>query len=468
MPAWLLLFPILLAALGLFVVVRGVRGRVVDDHPLCRACGFDLIGLPVEVRTCSECGVDVSSPRAIRIGHRRRRPGMALLGLSLMAPTLIGAALLAWMKIGDVKWIEHAPYWYVARQSRTSVATDRDAALLELKRRILANQLSPAQVKPLTDAALAAQADLNVPWSAAWGDLIESAQVMGRLSGANWKQYLANAPQYKLVARPEVRRGDELPLRIAEAGARCGRRGLYVWSETVAEEGSDLIVPRDQGIGGRSGGSISTNGGGSTGHVLKLDPKLLAAAADGPKTIRVALKLDISPNQTNSQAPGVATKTIHLQTTWNLVPADAPTIKLIDDPGARAAIEKATRITSISASGSYVNLSLQFDPLPVPLAHKIILRADGREWPVSGIYVKANTNSGWGTGASVKDFDADVVDVILRPDAKTALNTIDMHEYWSGEVVVKDVKVKWPTTRRARPGPASRPTVGAGAGTGAE
>ena len=30
------------ALLGVFLVVRGWRGRRIDDHPLCRKCGYDL------------------------------------------------------------------------------------------------------------------------------------------------------------------------------------------------------------------------------------------------------------------------------------------------------------------------------------------------------------------------------------------------------------------------------------------
>jgi hypothetical protein len=59
--------------------------------------------------------------------------------------------------------------------------------------------------------------------------------------------------------------------------------------------------------------------------------------------------------------------------------------------------------------------------------------------------------SGWGTGGQVSHFDADVVDVIFRPDERTALDTVEMHNYWNGEVVVKDVKVtRPPPTTRAR------------------
>lgn len=42
-----------LAALAL--LIRGWRGKRIDDHPLCRACGFDLSGNS-DAKSCPECG----------------------------------------------------------------------------------------------------------------------------------------------------------------------------------------------------------------------------------------------------------------------------------------------------------------------------------------------------------------------------------------------------------------------------
>jgi hypothetical protein len=171
MPIWMLFAPALFLA-GLVIFVRGLRGRVVDDHPLCRACGFDLFGLPAGVNTCSVCGAELSSPKSIRVGHRRRQTGMVALGAVLMLPTLFGLALAGWFAANNVKWIEQAPYWYVARQTRSTVATERDAALSEIQRRIIGNEVSAPQIKRITDDALAIQANLNATWAAGWGDVV--------------------------------------------------------------------------------------------------------------------------------------------------------------------------------------------------------------------------------------------------------------------------------------------------------
>jgi ribosomal protein L37E len=66
-----LLALILAASVGLALTFRGLRGVRLDDHPLCRRCGYDLYGAPAGTTTCTECGADLARPRAMKIGHRR-------------------------------------------------------------------------------------------------------------------------------------------------------------------------------------------------------------------------------------------------------------------------------------------------------------------------------------------------------------------------------------------------------------
>ena len=45
LPGALLALPIVILIAATVLLIAGLRGRRVDDHPLCRRCGFDLIGL---------------------------------------------------------------------------------------------------------------------------------------------------------------------------------------------------------------------------------------------------------------------------------------------------------------------------------------------------------------------------------------------------------------------------------------
>lgn len=49
--------PLLLGfVIAVVLLRRGLRGRAIDDHPVCRACGFDLFNLPSDRAACPECG----------------------------------------------------------------------------------------------------------------------------------------------------------------------------------------------------------------------------------------------------------------------------------------------------------------------------------------------------------------------------------------------------------------------------
>jgi len=449
--------PILLIALlvlismpiGLFLLIRGLRGRAIDDHPVCRKCGFDLFGLPAGAEKCSECGADLTRPKAIRIGNRRRRLPLIWTGGFIFLIGFAVAGMIGVAALQNVNWIEYAPTWYVIRDSQSSVPADRDPALKELLRRLNGGELSDERIKDLVAKQLAWQIDKNTPWAVERGDLIDAAHAVGKMPADQWANYIGRAVEFKLVARPQVRRGDDVPVRIEHWADRCGSRTqAHLYTETSLLP-SDLVDISKNYIGGRNGsGMVGRGGRGSTGYTMVLDPKLVAAAPDGTKNLHMKVKVDLYDRSVNidSKIPPTATTMVALDTTWDLVPADAPTIKAVEDPSAKAGVEKATTINRITVNkrqgdSTYVNLSINFNNSPVPLACRIILKSGDREWDAGHIYVQKNVSSGWGTGNQAKNFDAKTVDVILRPDPRIVLDTVDMHEYWTGEAIIKNVPV---------------------------
>src|SRR3954451_5269023 len=101
---WLLAAPAAVGLASAAVLAYALRGRRVDDHPLCRTCGFDLFGKPVDSTRCPECGADLARRRAVRIGRRvcRRR----VLAVALPAVLLAGGWLgvVGWGAARGVDW----------------------------------------------------------------------------------------------------------------------------------------------------------------------------------------------------------------------------------------------------------------------------------------------------------------------------------------------------------------------------
>src|SRR3569833_487778 len=76
-----ILLPCALFFAAAAVLAYAMRRRRIDDHPICRRCGFDLFGKPETSNICSECGADLARRRAIRVGHFHRRTCLAFAAL---------------------------------------------------------------------------------------------------------------------------------------------------------------------------------------------------------------------------------------------------------------------------------------------------------------------------------------------------------------------------------------------------
>ena len=126
--AWIIA-SLLMALAGAAIAWLGWRGRRVGDHPICRRCGFDLFGLPGGVTTCSECGADLSAPRAVRIGHRRRLGRMLAAGVLLLLLAGSLTTLIGVTRSGDFEINGYKPVWLLAREAGSDDAALRDAAV---------------------------------------------------------------------------------------------------------------------------------------------------------------------------------------------------------------------------------------------------------------------------------------------------------------------------------------------------
>src|SRR2546425_8365233 len=101
---WMMLLPPAALLIGLVLLIRGLRGRRVDDHPICRRCGFDLFGRPETSTQCAECGADLTLPRAIQHGRRVRRGGMIFAGGTLVGIVLLIGGAVMWTTLSSTNW----------------------------------------------------------------------------------------------------------------------------------------------------------------------------------------------------------------------------------------------------------------------------------------------------------------------------------------------------------------------------
>ena len=201
----------LMSAVGLGLLVWGLRGRRVGDEPRCRRCRYELTGLVSP--NCPECGTEVDWAR-VRRGMRRRRPVAIVVAVVFLLVAGTGATIFA----KKVSW-----YVYCPTRGLISLAGFGDLdALKELESRWKTGSLSAAQTSSLAEACLRRQAltpkkkDLQ-QWKCV--EVLEALDVGGRLSEAQQERYYKQIIHgVKLQTRKVARQGEHLPVRVCIPG----------------------------------------------------------------------------------------------------------------------------------------------------------------------------------------------------------------------------------------------------------
>lgn len=198
MPDFITILFIGIAALGIWMLLRGWRGKRVDNHPWCRKCRHDLNGLWPGAAKCPECGVDLERIDAVELGQRARRPVMAAFGLLILLCCAGWLGTGAWRSMGTINWSAYKPDWWLVREARSTDPDTAARAMAVLKDRIGKGDVSDAQVAALVQQALRLQADESATWSPDWGDIILKSWVDGTLSPDQALQFAQRAARLEL------------------------------------------------------------------------------------------------------------------------------------------------------------------------------------------------------------------------------------------------------------------------------
>lgn len=272
--------------LGLFVTgallaLLGFRGRRINDHPICRGCQFDLLGIYPEVVTCPECGAGLKREHAVRIGARHRSIPLALLGLFLfLAPTVpIGIVGYAALTGTDVN--KYKPLGLLLWESGHATQEQSARIASELINRALTQSLSPDQYTRVIERALQLQADTSRPWSLAWGDLIERAKLDGVLTQSQEELFEAQSLPIEITTRPAARAGSTIPVIIkggqfrgstsSSTTSRVSLRGVRINGTSAATK----LPPR--------GSAIDPFFAGTPADTQNPDATIATLSASGPR-----------------------------------------------------------------------------------------------------------------------------------------------------------------------------------------
>ena len=432
----LLVLPIVILIAAMVLLIAGLRGRQVDDHPLCRRCGFDLVGLPEGGTVCSECGANLHRDRAIRTGHRVRRAGMIVLSLALLLPSLLWVGVVGYVTAADVNWMSHKPVWLLLRDADTD-----GAALAELLTRLNNGKLSATDVNRVVTKALAVQADSTRLWNGSWGDLIERARVVATVSEADWARYLQQAATLDLKARREVARGDPIWVEVTLKELRVGTtwKPDLMGSETLrridGEDCGDYAV----------GGFFFSHGSGdrTSGSLLRPDPTMIAALPAGAKTLSVNYRIAFS----DFHGQPVPEATAGLATRFTIREPPPPTVAIERNVAIHEEIQfaaQAFRVVYFPSGDLSLDLQLSAPP-SYDLAYDVFaVLPDGSERRLSSFATARATSRGARCTGKIGRLASDVktIDLVLRPSSEVALQTFTLTRLCAGEIRMKNVAIR--------------------------
>jgi hypothetical protein len=443
--------PALVLVIGVVLTTLGLRGRGIDDHPLCRRCGFDLFGSSGSMR-CPECGSELSA-KVIRHGHRvvRRRP--LTVGLILGIPSFLFLAGLCAMVVRGTDLEPYKPFWMLLREGDAR-------AIAELNRReVIAGALSKSQEQRLLAAALDVQGDSKRPWLPGWGDLIEAMRTAGKVPDEDWRQYARQGVSFSVEIRPVLRRGDALPIKLLHGVYRmASSTRLSGWARVKRTFIDQVHIEgpvRDSDLGGGDG--VYLGGSPSAGWIMvetvPTTAVQLKPLADGAHRFTADIDVEVGEGAPGKRSPVLASFTLPQSLPITLVAADARTVELVDDASFQPKIAAcgsvstpypASQKATVRVNSDGIQGNIFFDHPPINLAFDVFIRDQAKhEWKLNPINYRVGERYGWGIVGLVPGLDSDHVEIVLRSSADAARGTIDLTRIWGGTVVLHNVKVIW-------------------------
>lgn len=373
--------------LGLVMLIAAVRGRRVNDHPVCRRCRFDLVGLMPAAEACPECGSRLDAKNAVRVGARVRRYG-GLRGVVVAAAVLvIGLAGMGGLGVTAVRGVNiyvKLPTPVLVTISRVS---DSPQMLTELLARAQAGNVSTSSLKQLGERALSRQATAaagEITWNTAWGDLFVLAWEANQMSETDTRAFLDRAFTPSLKHRTRVRRGEKLGLTVMPVTrfapsefniAFVGEVGIEEPTELAAIKGTWRVYARSRGMS------------------YALMQVSLPPGEDGDRTLtcNVAWTLHMAPRADANLMSSVHTLPINLpRATWSRsitvrqVAPEAPVVDIVADENAVSQLRKSLKIVVEKKPIGRVVASYEQTPAAIALEAIVHELADGvrtgRRW----------------------------------------------------------------------------------------
>ncbi|MEL7473282.1 MAG: hypothetical protein AAGK04_08190 [Planctomycetota bacterium] len=466
--------------LGVVLLLWGRAGRRLDDHPVCRGCRFDLVGVWATDQTdtlCPECGTDLGDRGAVRVGNRRRRGGAMVTGGVCLVAAMVVGALGVTRSVSTSQLYAWAPTWFLASEL---LAMDADRAPLaagELDLRILDQSLAGEPLVELVDRILDTQLaarESGGRWLSELGDVVLSARGAGHLDDERMVRFIQQSASFTPGGRSSVHEGAMWINTIGTRAPFGPSHDLAIASLTpnevrfvpIDDQGrprSDRPVEPEPPLGPSR--MFSQLGGGSSGSVgihqtIGRPPGRYRVETDW----RIGLHADFAAAARDDAEP-IGLVEVTLSHVLEIVDADVQLVRLVPDPAlkddVRAAIEISNARVEAWDAGAALNMTLMVREAPVAVAFDVfLLPSDSAETTLepmrawSGIVANAGANQGTGVGVQLDSLEhaervlggpGRPVRIRLTSSREQLLrSSSEIEEAWAGALEFVIEQVAWP------------------------
>jgi hypothetical protein len=463
-----------LGVAGIILLHAGLRGRRLDDHPLCAACAFDLAGLAGPDRAlpprCPECGSSIT-PVTIRVGNRRRSPARITLGVACLLLALLGGGAFVADLASGTGLNSYKPLALLLWEAEHRTGRASANALAEILDRHMRAPLPARAQASLVGAALRRHANPLQPWSRDWSSVLEDPILRAAAPQAQLDAADARGVTPSLRVRPRIRIGGSLPTQF---GADFDERFLLPAQRTARSTPLRVRLAAPDGAIVRefehpARGLMKPSPPGSRQWFnlsipLNLPPETPPGEYD--LTIDAELLLSAAPFGVSLPANTPRVPFRHAER-LTVVPADQPTVELVDDPTLAARLRDAlTMMISVGtysasqwwaspgagvvSTGPAQDLGSTFERLRLAGVYAVTMYLPDTDeaFPLGHLIIRY-AGGGWSIhlGGSTIDKDdlreppAGAVRLVLIPDPDHAESLVDCDRVLAGVLKFEEVRV---------------------------
>lgn len=445
---------------GIFLIRAGLRGRRVNDHPICRRCRFDLVGLGGGERPdrCPECGTTLTGTtraarRAIIDGEWKRRWWAFSFGVVLVLAGLGTGFWLTYKPLAKFPWTTWAPDWVLAEMVDSPNTARSDMVAREMLQRLQRDELSTSAVRRATTKILVLQADLNAPWRPILGALVESSRAKAVLSDEQWRVYAANAVVIAVEVPPVIGEG----ARVYCTTRITYRVGGWVGGQSPKRPafGAEIIGQR-QTLGSNSrpnqfyyGLKIGLNSSSKTTSERGLDLR-----SPPPGTHEGAIEFEVGVfniddiDQNRVPTRFVSQRTIAVPFTLNVIDPSKYSVSHRSSPDLRDPMRKSFTIEAAALSrrllDSHMNVAVIVYKPPMDYAFALMIRTADRDVRLGEMAGRAGEEDFhviWVDRPPATFSIGDVTTIVLMPDIAAARSKPDIREIWGEEIILENVPI---------------------------